>query len=66
MENIPNIKTRPSEIRKSYLEEFKAFQEKLEQGFRRNSCHFIQCDTSRSLKDVLGSYLTFRREMAGK
>jgi len=66
MENIPNIKTRPSEIRKSYLEEFKAFQEKLKQGFRRNSCHFIQCDTSRPLEDVLGSYLTFRREMAGK
>ncbi len=66
MENIPNIKTRPSEIRKSYLEEFKAFQEKLEQGFRRNSCHFVQCDTSRPLEDVLGSYLTFRREMSGK
>ena len=66
MENIPNVKTRPSEIRKSYLEEFKRFQDSLEEGFRRNSCHFIQCDTSRPLEDVLTSYLTFRREMSSK
>ncbi len=66
MENIPNIKTRPSEIRKSYLEQFKIFQDKLEQGFRRNSCQFVQCDTSRPLEDVLASYLTFRREMSTK
>ena len=66
MENIPNVKTRPSEIRKSYLEEFKRFQDRLEEGFRRNSCHFVQCDTSRPLEDVLTSYLTFRREMSSK
>ena len=66
MENIPNVKTRPSEIRKSYLEEFKRFQDSLEEGFRRNSCHFVQCDTSRPLEDVLTSYLTFRREMSSK
>ena len=63
LENIPNLKTRPSEIRKSYLGELHAFQEKLREGFKRNSCHFLECDTSRPLAEVLGNYLTFRRQM---
>jgi uncharacterized protein (DUF58 family) len=64
MENIPNLKTRPGEIRKSYIAEFERFQNKLREGFERSACHFVACDTSKSLSEVLGSYLTFRREMA--
>ena len=63
MEDIENLKTRPSEIRKSYLAELQSFQEKLREGFKRNSCHFVACDTSKPLAEVLGSYLTFRRQM---
>ena len=64
MENIPNLKTRPGEIRKSYLAELERFQKTLREGFERSACHFVTCDTSKSLSEVLGSYLTFRREMA--
>ncbi len=66
LENIDNLKTRPTEIRKSYMKEFSDFQKKLQEGFSRNSSHFIECDTSKPLNDVLGSYLTFRRETASK
>jgi uncharacterized protein (DUF58 family) len=66
LESIPNLKTRPGEIRKSYLAELAAFQEKLREGFKRNSCHFVQADTSKPLEGILGSYLTFRRQMTGK
>ena len=66
LEEIPNLKTRPTEIRKSYLNEFNEFQEKLRDGFNKNSCHFVECDTSKPLEEVLGSYLTFRKETATK
>ena len=66
LENIENLKTRPTEIRKSYMKEFSDFQKKLKDGFSRNSSHFIECDTSKPLNDVLGAYLTFRRETASK
>lgn len=66
MENIENLKTRPSEIRKSYLDEFGNFQRKLREGFERNACHFLPCDTSKDLSEVLGGYLTFRRQMSIK
>ena len=66
LENIENLKTRPTEIRKSYMKEFSDFQKKLKDGFSRNSSHFIECDTSQPLNDVLGAYLTFRRETASK
>jgi uncharacterized protein (DUF58 family) len=66
LENIENLKTRPTEIRKSYMKEFSDFQKKLKEGFSRNSSHFLECDTSKPLNDVLGAYLTFRRETASK
>ena len=66
LEDIPNLKTRPTEIRKSYLDEFREFQNKLREGFSKNSCHFIECNTSKPLEQVLGSYLTFRKETAAK
>ena len=66
LEDIPNLKTRPTEIRKSYLDEFRTFQNKLREGFSKNSCHFIECNTSKPLEEVLGSYLTFRKETAAK
>ncbi len=66
LENIENLKTRPAEIRKSYMKEFSEFQKKLKDGFSRNSSHFIECDTSKPLNDALGAYLTFRRKTASK
>ncbi len=63
MENIPDLKTRPAEVRKTYLAELAAFQETLREGFKRNACHFVECDTSHPLDEALGAYLTFRRQM---
>jgi len=60
MENLPRIKTRPSEIRKTYLREFEAFQTKLRKGCEKNQCHFTAIDTSQPLHEVLTAYLAFR------
>lgn len=60
LENLPHLKTRPSEIRKTYLKEFAAFQTKLRKGCEKNQCHFTTFDTSQPLHETLTSYLAFR------
>jgi uncharacterized protein (DUF58 family) len=60
MENLPRIKTRPSEIRKTYLREFEAFQTRLRKGCEKNQCHFQSFDTSQPLHEALTAYLAFR------
>ena len=61
MEEMENQKTRPSEIRKTYLKEFGAFQKKLRKGFEKNQCHFKEFTTDRPLQEALTSYLAFRQ-----
>jgi uncharacterized protein (DUF58 family) len=60
LENLPRLKTRPSEIRKTYLKEFGAFQERLRKGCEKNQCHFRSFDTSQALHEALTAYLAFR------
>ncbi len=66
MEGIPNLKTRPSEIRKAYLEEFSAFQQRLRAECERNEFHFLSVETSQPIADVLSNYLTFRQSAGGR
>ena len=61
MENLPNLKTRPAEIRKSYLEEFERHTRWLKQTFTKHRCHFRQINTSAQIGEVLGEYLAFRK-----
>jgi uncharacterized protein (DUF58 family) len=64
-ENIPKLKTRPSQIRKSYQREFSAFQDRLREACRRNQCHFLQARTDQALDVVLTDYLAFRMKATG-
>lgn len=60
LEQIPNLLTRPAEIRKSYLREFNGFCDRIRQGCERNQCHYLQVNTSQPLSEVLSGYLAFR------
>ena len=62
LENLENHKTRPSEIKKTYIAEMEGFRERLRLGFERSECHFVTMDTSKPLDAALGGYLTFRKE----
>ena len=66
LENIPELKTRPAEVRQSYLKEVEAFQTRLRHGCERNDCHFVSINTSDSMREVLASYLAFRRKTGAK
>lgn len=65
MENLPNLKTRPAEIRKSYLEEFARHTRWLKQTLTKHQCHFRQIDISTPFDEVLSTYLAFRHQSGG-
>ena len=65
LEDIPLIRTRPSEIRKSYHRAFEAFQERLRAACERHKCHFVDLRTDQSLDEALANYLAFRKSTAG-
>lgn len=66
LEQIPNLLTRPREIRESYLREFNAFCDRIREGCERNQCHYQQVNTSVPLHEVLTSYLAFRLRTSRK
>jgi uncharacterized protein (DUF58 family) len=61
LENIPPIRTRPAELRKSYLSSLKAFQDRIRAGCERNNVHYQLVNSSQPLREVLTAYLAFRR-----
>jgi uncharacterized protein (DUF58 family) len=65
LEQIPNITTRPAEIRKSYLKRMNEFRDRVRLGCERNNVHYQMVDTSKTLHETLTGYLAFRRR-AGK
>ena len=65
LEGAQRLLTRPSEIRASYLAEFKAFTEKLRTGCERNGCNYVQVNTATPWHEVLGSYLATRQHRYG-
>jgi uncharacterized protein (DUF58 family) len=60
LEGIPNILTRPAELRKSYLEEVEGFRRRLRDGCERNQSHYTLINTAQRLHEVLSAYLAFR------
>jgi uncharacterized protein (DUF58 family) len=60
LEQAPKILTRPSEIRKSYLDEVEAFRLRLRSGCEKNNCHYVLVNTAQSLHELLSGYLAFR------
>lgn len=64
LENLPHLKTRPAEIRESYLEELARHTRWLKETFTRRRCHYIQTNTERPFDEVLAGYLAFRRQSA--
>ena len=58
--SIPKIMTRPAELRKSYLNEVAAFQQRLREGCEKNQCHYVLVNTKEPLHEVLSGYLAFR------
>ncbi len=65
LENVPRIRTRPSQIKKSYHREFEAFRQRLRNACERNQCHFVGVRTDHPLDEVLTNYLAFRKSTAG-
>ena len=47
-----------------YLAEMEAFRKRLRQSCERNDCHFASVSTADSMREVLASYLAFRRKTA--
>ncbi len=60
LENLPKVMTRPREIRKTYMAEVQAFQQRIREGCERNNVHYVLVDTSHALHEVLSGYLAFR------
>lgn len=60
LEQLPKLLTRPAEIRKSYLKEVEAFQQRLREGCEKNQSHYVLVNTAEPLHEVLSAYLAFR------
>jgi uncharacterized protein (DUF58 family) len=61
LEQLPKLRTRPAEIRQSYLDELHKFLDTLRRGCERNQCHYTLVNTGHALPEVLAAYLAFRR-----
>ena len=55
------VRTRPAEVRRSYLDALAAFCGRLRAGCERHGCHYVPVDIGRPLHEVLGGYLASRR-----
>ena len=62
LENQPKLMTRPQQIRETYLREFQAYRERIEEFCRQNETHYILTNTAQTLRDSLTGYLAFRHE----
>jgi uncharacterized protein (DUF58 family) len=56
----PPMRTRPQDLRKSYMREVEAFRTRLREGCERNTTHFVSVNTGDPLHEVLSAYLGFR------
>lgn len=65
LEGGEKIRTRPAELRKSYLREFQAFVDKLRDGCERNGCNYVQVNTAQPWAEVLSAYLATRQHRYG-
>ena len=65
LESPERIRTRPSEIRKSYLDEVNRFIDRIREGCVRAGCNYILVDTAQPLSEVLSGYLATRQHHYG-
>ncbi len=65
LEEALEIQTSPADIRKSYLENFNVFRQRVRDTCEKFNVHYVLGDTSKSLSEVLSGYLAFRR-MTGR
>ncbi len=61
LEGAADVETAPASIRKSYLENFNAFRQRIRTICGRSASHYVLCDTSVPLAETLGQYLAFRQ-----
>ncbi len=61
LESGPVTETTPATFRKSYLESFGAFCERVRAICARCSSHYVLCNTGVPLSETLGEYLAFRQ-----
>lgn len=66
LEDIPKLKTRPQEIKQSYLKEFNGFCDRIREGCERNQCHYLRVNTGQPFSEVLSGYLAFRLKTSRK
>jgi uncharacterized protein (DUF58 family) len=62
LENTGKLTTRPSDIRKTYLQEMQSFRDRIREGCERNSTHYLLVNTAHKLHEVLSGYFAFRKK----
>lgn len=65
LENQGRMLTRPAEIRKSYLDEFGAFLDRIRLACERNNCSYIKVTTDQHWAEVLSAWLGTRQHRYG-
>ncbi len=66
MEVTERIKTRPKDVRKTYMAELQAFLDRVRYMCERNNAHYMLLNTSHPLHEAVSSYLTFRMRVKNK
>ncbi len=61
LEGTPTLETAPASFRKSYLESFHAFCQRVRGSCDRTGAHYVLCSTAVPLSATLGEYLAFRQ-----
>ena len=65
LEGQGRILTRPSELKKSYLEEFGGFLDRMRLGCERAGCQYVRVSTEQKWSDVLSAFLATRQHRYG-
>ncbi len=65
LEQQGRVLTRPAEIRKSYLEEFTAFLDRMQLACERNGCPYLRITTDQPWHEVLSAWLGTRQHRYG-
>jgi len=61
LEGGPQFETMPASIRKSYLQAFGDYCQRIRAMCDRCGCHYVLCNTAVPVSETLGEYLAFRQ-----
>jgi uncharacterized protein (DUF58 family) len=56
------LRTRPADVRRSYLDALTAFCTRMRLGCEHHGCHYVPVDTGQPMHETLGGYLASRRK----